>query len=75
MFFLDASGMAASTLTVTYISTLPSTTSTATLTIRSAEDQFASVRNLFLSGGFWTSNAAGTSIFIPWSMITLISAQ
>ena len=67
--------MAATTLTVTYISTLPSTTSTATLNIRASEDQYASVRNLFLSGGFWTTNASGIAIFVPWPMVTLISAQ
>jgi hypothetical protein len=71
---------APTTLVVTYISTLPSTTSQVTVTIpkpdgTNPQDFTQNVRNIFLNGGFWFVSAAGVQTFVPWSMISLITAQ
>jgi hypothetical protein len=72
---------APSTLTITYISTLPSTTSQATVPIVSGAgaggeaDYSMQVRNLVRAGGFWITSATGVLTFIPFAMITNITAQ
>jgi hypothetical protein len=71
---------APTTLIVSYISAyasgLATANTTVTLTIRTAEDYNASVRNIFLAGGFWfTPTSTGVLTFIPWGEITSITAQ
>lgn len=63
---------APTTLTVTFTG---GSGSPATLTIRAGEDQYASVRNIFLAGGFWTVLSTGVNQFVPWGLITSITAQ
>jgi len=80
---------APTTLTITYISTLPSTTSTVTIPIpvptagsvagvsqtAVPQDFTIAVRNIFLNGGFWFVSATGVNTFVAWGQITLITAQ
>jgi hypothetical protein len=68
------------TLTVTYISTLPSTTSQVTVPIPTPTANMPlyfgeAVRNIFLQGGLWAVNSTGVNQFIPWSQISSITAQ
>jgi hypothetical protein len=79
-FFLDASDMAASTLTITYIVTPPSTTATATIPIpvtgpNSPIDFTLAMKNIFLNGGTWILNSSGVNQFIPWQEIISATAQ
>jgi hypothetical protein len=68
-------GMASpTTVTVTYISTLPSTTSTAQLNIPSGGDYGSFVRNMVMNGGVWVT-LAGVYTFIPMGQIVSITAQ
>lgn len=70
---------APSSLTITYVSTLPSTTSTQTLSIPDSGGSQANyslaVRNLARTGGFWFTDTTGLLTFIPLSQITKITAQ
>lgn len=73
--------MPLSTLTITYVSTPPSTTSTASVPITSGAggggeaDYSMMVRNLVRNGGFWFTSAAGVLTFIPVETIVNIAAQ
>jgi hypothetical protein len=77
------------TLTITYISTPPSTTSQVTIQIPTPiagsvggvaqtvvpQDFTQAVRNIFENGGFWFVSATGVNTFVPWGQITSITAQ
>lgn len=67
------------TLTITFISTPPSTTSTVTLPLPSAagsqEDATLAFLNITRAGGVRFVSAAGVLTFIPLSMIVSITAQ
>jgi hypothetical protein len=67
-------------MTVTYISTLPSTTSTVTVPIPSTgsaaqPDWAMAVQNLVRAGGIWVTSATGVLTWIPYGEITLITVQ
>ncbi len=64
-----------STVTITYVSTLPSTTSTAQLNIPSGSDYGSFVRNMVMNGGVWISSAAGVLTFIPMGQVVSVTAQ
>lgn len=70
---------APTTLTVTYISTLPSTTSTVTVPLPSAsgtqEDATLGFLNIVRAGGLRFIDATGIVTFIPISQITKITVQ
>ena len=71
---------APTTLTVTYISALPSTTSTITVQIPKPDntnplDFTVTMRNISLNGGLWFVNASGVEQFIPASQIFSVTAQ
>jgi hypothetical protein len=72
--------MAASTFTVTYVSTLPSTTSQVTVPIPTPStgvpmDFGLALRNIFMQGGLWFLNSTGVEQFIPWGQIVSVTAQ
>jgi hypothetical protein len=70
---------APSTFTVTYVSTLPSTTSTVTIPIpqpgSTPIDFGLALRNIFMQGGLWFLNSTGVEQFIPWGQIVSVTAQ
>jgi hypothetical protein len=51
------------------------TGSPATITITLGVDYTQFVHNAFLNGGIWFTNPLGALSFIPFSQITLITAQ
>jgi len=61
--------MAAGTITITYISSLPSTTSQVTISLPAGIDWTQHLRNIFHAGGFNFVSAAGANTFIPASQI------
>ena len=67
--------MAATTIIVTYISTLPSTTSTVTLTIPTSSDYSATIQNLAKAGGVSFIDANGTPTWVTSNQILKITAQ
>jgi hypothetical protein len=72
---------APSTITITYVSTLPSTTSTVTLPITPGAggggeaDSSQTMRNIARAGGFFFTDSTGLLTWIPYSQITKITAQ
>jgi len=70
---------APTTITITYVSAFTngvgSAQSTATLPIRAGTDYNNTVRNIFLSGGFWFTSASGVPTFVPWGQVISITAQ
>jgi hypothetical protein len=72
---------APTTLTITFVSTLPSTTSTATVPITSGAggggetDYSMMARNLVRAGGFWFTSTTGVVTWIPLAQIVSITAQ
>jgi hypothetical protein len=68
--------MAAPTsITVTYVSTPPSTTSTVTLAIPSNSDYTTSFLNAGRAGGISFVDGAGVPTFVPVAMSVKITAQ
>jgi hypothetical protein len=61
--------MAASTVTITYVSALPSTTSTATIPIPTGIDWTQHLRNICQAGGFNFVSAVGVNTFVPVNQI------
>jgi len=66
---------APTTITITYISTPPSTTSTVTLPIPANSDYSTSFLNAARAGGVTFSDASGTLTFVPIEQIVKITAQ
>lgn len=62
-------------ITFTYISTLPSTTSTVTVAIPASSTYDATVRNAVLAGGIWVTNSSGVLQWIALSQIVGATAQ
>lgn len=63
------------TIAVVYISTLPSTTSTATISIPANIDYSATIQNLVKAGGASFVDSSGAPNFVPLGMIVKITAQ
>ncbi len=71
--------MAATTCTITYISTPPSTTSQVVITLPTPNgstpmDYSTYVKNLYLAGGLWFTNASGNAQFVPFGEIVSITS-
>jgi len=80
---------APTTITFTYVSTLPSTTSTVTIPIptysagsvggaaQTSVPQEVSVfmKQIYIAGGFWFTNSSGVEQFCPWGQIVGATAQ
>ena len=71
--------MAATTITVTYISTPPSTTSTVTVPLPSAggtqTDDTLAFLNIVRTGGIRFTDANGVLSFVPVQQIVKVTAQ
>lgn len=61
--------MAGQTITITFVSTLPSTTSQVTVNVPLGIDWTQHVRNIFHAGGFNFVSTAGVNTFIPAAQI------
>jgi hypothetical protein len=81
--------VAPTTITVTYISTPPSTTSQVTIPIPTGsggsvggvaqpvvpQDFTAVMNRINANGGFWFVNSSGVQQFVPWGEIVSATAQ
>lgn len=68
---------APSTLTVTFTggSGSPATVQIPKPDGTNPQEFTLAVRNIFLNGGFWIILATGANQFVPWGVITSITAQ
>jgi hypothetical protein len=61
--------MAAQTVTIIFVSALPSTTSQVTVNVPAGIDWTQHIRNIFHAGGFNFVSATGVNTFIPSTQI------
>jgi hypothetical protein len=62
-------------ITITYLSQLPNTTSTANLPISNGSTYDQLIANIRMNGGAWFTTSAGVRTFIPYQQIVNITAQ
>jgi|HubBroStandDraft_6_1064221.scaffolds.fasta_scaffold07177_12 hypothetical protein len=70
--------MAQQTITISYVSAftsgLGSANTTVTVNVPTGIDPTQHVRNGYLSGGFWTTSATGSQLFIPANQVFQITS-